>query len=140
MKVTAVLQRYARWMPGGVSFLLALLFALTPFWYLVLLAGVAGGWFTRKMRWGALSAALGVSLAWPALYSGTGQMDPSRAGWRDSYRWHRKGACDCRDCCHPRRHSRCPGGIYRKRHSIARQLRNIRQGEMSIRRPRKNQG
>lgn len=61
MKVTAVLQRYARWMPGGVSFLLALLFALTPFWYLVLLAGVAGGWFTRKMRWGALSAALGVS-------------------------------------------------------------------------------
>jgi len=62
--MTTILQRYAQWVPGGVSFLLALLFALTPFWYLVILAGIAGGWFTRKMRWGAFSAAAGGALAW----------------------------------------------------------------------------
>jgi hypothetical protein len=62
--MTTILQRYAQWVPAGVSFLLALLFALTPFWYLILLAGIAGGWFTRKMRWGAISAAAGGALAW----------------------------------------------------------------------------
>jgi hypothetical protein len=51
----------------GSSFVSALVFTLTPFWQLAMLAGFIGGLAFRKMRWGSISAFIGVGLAW-ALY------------------------------------------------------------------------
>jgi len=48
----------------AVSFLMALLFTLTPLWQLSVLAGILGGLLVSKMKCGAFSGFVGTALAW----------------------------------------------------------------------------
>lgn len=47
-----------------VTFIMALLFTLTPLWQLSLLAGTVGGFLVSKIKCGAFSAFVGTLLAW----------------------------------------------------------------------------
>ncbi|MHA1871794.1 MAG: hypothetical protein ACTSXF_12670, partial [Promethearchaeota archaeon] len=47
-----------------IAFILAFLFAFTPYWQLVILATLIGGWFESKMIKAAASTGLSVILAW----------------------------------------------------------------------------
>ncbi|MFW9995338.1 MAG: hypothetical protein ACFFD4_25095 [Candidatus Odinarchaeota archaeon] len=61
------LDEYARYSPllaAMVSFMLALIVAMTPFWQLTLVVAIIGGIFCTEMKWGAVSGTIGVFLAW----------------------------------------------------------------------------
>lgn len=47
-----------------ISLCLASLLSLIPVWQLIFIAGVAGGIINRKMKYGALSGALGIGIFW----------------------------------------------------------------------------
>ncbi len=47
-----------------ICFILDLIFTMTPYWPLTLIAAIIGGIFCAEMKWGALTGMIGVILAW----------------------------------------------------------------------------
>lgn len=63
-RIYAVYMKYQVLFAMLVSFLMALLFTLTPLWQLSILAGIMGGFLVSKMKCGAFSAFVGTALGW----------------------------------------------------------------------------
>jgi len=57
-------NRYAPLIGLILSFVIAFVFTYTSFWYLALIAGIIGGLFNPRIKWGAISCLLGTALAW----------------------------------------------------------------------------
>ncbi|MHA1727814.1 MAG: hypothetical protein ACTSWY_03700 [Promethearchaeota archaeon] len=47
-------------------FYLEILFILTPYWQLAIMAGVIGGILCTEMKWGTISGGAGILLSWGA--------------------------------------------------------------------------
>lgn len=56
--------KYPQLFAGGLTFVLTMLFTLTPYWQLTILAAVIGGLLCTKTKCGILSALVGTTLAW----------------------------------------------------------------------------
>jgi len=63
-RIYEVYMKYQVLFAIAVSFIMSLLFTLTPLWQLSLLAGAMGGFLVSKMKCGAFSAFVGTALGW----------------------------------------------------------------------------
>lgn len=63
-RIYGMYMKYQVLFAVAVSFIMALLFSLTPLWQLSLLAGAMGGFLVSKMKCGAFSGFVGTALAW----------------------------------------------------------------------------
>ncbi|MHA1728534.1 MAG: hypothetical protein ACTSWY_07360 [Promethearchaeota archaeon] len=60
------INKYSPLLAFLLCFILGILFILTPYWQLAIMAGVIGGILCTEMKWGAISGFAGILISWGA--------------------------------------------------------------------------